>query len=324
MNTNKHIIALAILFVSISSSNAQIDARILVRLDTLIGSKLNVYHIDNKTNMVTFKNIDTYFNANFNLNYTADQIAKGLTENRTLTLKSNLQIVDNKINSAIFSPGLTQIQVRYKVGKYERQFIKELRLPVERKLENDKVISISKDFVEKNKFLATNERDKVADIQIFTRKLDAYNDGLQKTGEKFILQRAVFKRKVNNLPVLNSKLIVDIHPQTSEILAFKVFEWGAIDPSSAVEVKYKTKNTILEEVNKALLLDNRANEITSIDLAYLQLEDFLAPVLKISFRAVQRDIQKSDSEQRTLLVILPENLEINSTPLKARLPEKNK
>lgn len=318
----KYCISIILLLSFLVEINAQIPADLQRQVDQVLSTEYKVYPIDKERSSNFYKSIDNFFNNSFQLGYSASEIENGLKEGKDIDTKLNIIIVTGKVVEDKEKPLTEPLKLTYSVGQYERAFVKELRKPVKAELPQNELKEISSNFLKSYKLIPRIEEDQPAKTAVFTRRVDMFNEQTKKVEKSVVLQRVITERKINDVPVLNSRVIVDVHPGTKEILAYKTFNWSPVDPRVAVQQKYKSKDSIMMEITNAI--DLRQNTIEDVGAFYMQLEGFLLPVMKIDFLPSNADRTSSASEERSLVVILhaepgiSKNVRAIKQPTKAR------
>lgn len=214
-------------------------------------------------------------------------------------------------------------KVWYERTPLEISFTKDFRKPTQKLLTDNEVSKIARDFITLNKFILSSSKDKIAGLQVYARKLNRYNEKAELEEEYLILQRAIFNRIFNDLNVINSKQIVDVHPETKEILAYKSIYWTPIAEDSGRDHTYQTKEEIIKHIDDVLKISQDMNTIQNIEAAYLQTEKLLVPVLVVKSETSRSASRGRPSEKRSLLIMLAKDLPKPDEVTKMRPPKKH-
>ncbi len=118
--------------------------------------------------------------------------------------------------------------IRYEKEGLKRSFRKDIRIPTKKQLPKARVIEIGKTLVLSNKFIKESGLDKMALPLMVSWRSHPLKENITEKEKYTILQRVIFKRHFNGKEVINSKIIVDVHPDSEEILSYKHFDWSSI------------------------------------------------------------------------------------------------
>ena len=316
------IVTVLIAAVILTVANAQIGQEFEQQIEKIVAEPLRVYQLSPTENARVFKTIDTFFHQNLGLNK-AKQI-KGRnpqTSTRTRRLPTNLLLLTEGIKK-VDTRTKESVSIWYETGPQERRFRKDLSKPVLASVPSNEITQQAQRFITQNNFCRTTARDKIADSQVIARKLKRFSEKAGADEALTVLQRAIFKRQFNGLHVFNSKQVVDIHPQTREIVAYKSLKWTPVDETSGKLYSYLSKEKIIAHIDEVLGVSQKRNKMERLGSAYLQTDKLLIPVLVVEAKPVDVAAQHGPSEKRTLLVSLAQDLPKPEKDTKLRSPKK--
>ena len=254
--------------------------RIKNQIQAILKAPKQVYRMDLTKNKAANERIDAYFSRflNFQKAQTVTR-KKGAVETYRLPLAESSPIRwdgKQKPPERVKRKG----SVWYTKQPQKRSFLKEMDSPTQKKLDDEKAIAIARAFITENKFATTTGTDKLMSAGVLIRKKQEIRpDG--KIGKRLILsQKVTFVRQIDGLPVLNSKQIVDFHPDSQEIIGYKKIRWAETF-SKGDHLPYRSKDEIVAEI-RALLSRPGANyTIQQVIAAMYQTSDRIIPILAV-------------------------------------------
>jgi transposase-like protein len=316
------IVTVLIAAVTLTVANAQIGQDFEQQIERIVAEPLRVYQLSPTENAKVFRTIDTFFHQNLGLNKAKQIRGKNLqTSTRTRRLPTNLLLLTEGIKK-VDTGTKESVSIWYETGPQERRFRKDLSKPVLASVPSDEITQQAQRFITQNNFCRITARDKIVDSQVVARKMKRFREKDEADETLTVLQRAIFKRQFNGLRVINSKQVVDIHPQTREILAYKSLKWTPVDATSGKLYPYLSKEKIIAHIDEVLGVSQKRNKIERLGSAYLQTDKLLIPVLLVEAEPVDVAVQHRPSEKRTLLVSLAQNLPKPEEDTKLRSPKK--
>ena len=177
------------------------------------------------------------------------------------------------------------IQMFYRISPNRFSFRKLLDAKAEVNIEKKQAIKIIRNFLLKNNFLRINEFDKPGEIRL--RELRGnYDSGNDSPGKDVLIMQGVnFSREFMGVPVINSKITVDFHPDTEEILGFKHYNWTPVKQRTRVSIpkeKAKSLEDVLGNLNQRVRSYCGSSEkarLEKVTSAWFQTETKVVPIL---------------------------------------------
>ena len=181
-------------------------------------------------------------------------------------------------------------RVLYREGPMYFQFIKFKKLMANVPLSKDEAISMAREFCIANKFIEETPKDKIGRIDVIERRINEERGEGEKSDDYLVQQDVVFERWYEGKPVINSKIVMGLHPTTKEIIQFKHFNWVPLKEESTKRISQqelkKVKTATTEEIQKRIEGKIRRisgnflrAEIKKVVPAWFQTNEKLIPVL---------------------------------------------
>ncbi len=204
-------------------------------------------------------------------------------------------------------------RIKYVKKPEGRSFVKSIRMPTVHRLKEEEVAAIGRAFVEKQGFVAQTSVDKIGGHMVASRLTDGIQANDVKTKTLTVLQRAIFKRSLDGLEVFNSRQIVDVHPDSREILAYKGLEWAPAGGADRKAVSALPADKLLTEIKERFRNTSSLYHVTGIEVGMYQSRVEIFPVLAVD---VERAGERKESPiLRTHYLPLSE---AGSTPQRTR------
>lgn len=267
----------------------------------VIDNPVEIYPLGMEDKNFIYKNIDNWVNNQIDLK----RAKQSISQNDTSYI-INVKMNKNKFTDEILQTFDQSYAVKYEKKPFKRTYWKELRIPSLTALPKSEIRSLCEKFVESNKLIKTDDIDKIKDIEVHNRvrqRLDSI-----KTEKEILLQRAVFKRSVNDLDVINSKIIVDLSPSSKEILAFKSLIWTPIIIEKGELKKYKSYDNVISEINEIIGQIPLPVKIVRLELKYFQTLDLIVPILRIKIKPVDENEDMPDLNQYIIHLLEDESI----------------
>jgi hypothetical protein len=111
--------------------------------------------------------------------------------------------------------------------------------------------------------------------------------------EVLILQQVRYRRKYLGAPVINSRISIDYHPDTLEVLGFKHYNWTPVGRSAQVPIsrsEMKSRAEIegaLRQTMREFWNESESATLTSVIPMWFQTEDQLIPILYCQLERAQ-------------------------------------
>jgi hypothetical protein len=191
--------------------------------------------------------------------------------------------VDSASPEMIIQPIINPIIFRKAVNYFSyRQFPVE---PVLTKLVKLDAIKLANDFLVNRKMVELSQQDNHDEgvVREFRRDSDLGDGGAGK--QELLMQGVVFSRLFKGNPVINSRILVDLNPDTKEVLGLKHLNWTPVLTQPRVttlRVVHKSLDDILAALQakapRMLGRDRRAS-LSGITPAWFQTDKELLPIL---------------------------------------------
>lgn len=310
MKRHQKIAVLTIVLLSAASlahAKVTIDPEIRSQLADILAKPVKVFQLDLKENERNFIRTDKWFEQHFNFNKASrDQSAEGDSVSFKLQLSKNIPVPPTREKVT----GVTATEpfnVWYTKEPQRRSFMKELRVPSKRSLPDKEVIEIAEGFIKLNKFCKITDNDKPADPLVISRKVQELRPDAKDIDKFIILQRAEFKRKFYGLEVINSKQIVDIHPDSREILSYKNIRWTPADETSGKSMPYVSQQELIARIDSTFARSEVEYKVAEVKAALFQTDKIIFPVLVVY---TEPHIKQSEATpiERVLVISLVEGL----------------
>jgi hypothetical protein len=121
------------------------------------------------------------------------------------------------------------IKILYSEGPMYFKFHKLKEGKVKQPLQKSEAIQISKAFLLKNTFLKETLKDKIGNLYVANRRINEGGAEGKEVADYVVQQDVVFERMYEGKPVINSKIVIGLKPDTKEIILFKHFNWVPLE-----------------------------------------------------------------------------------------------
>ncbi|MFQ5821373.1 MAG: hypothetical protein ACE5I5_15415 [Candidatus Heimdallarchaeota archaeon] len=187
------------------------------------------------------------------------------------------------------------IKIYYKRGPNWFSFRKLLDIEAGSTIERERAIELVRDFLLRNNFVRVTEFDTFGEIQVPELRRN-YGSDPEFPGKVVLMMQGVkFQRKYMGSPVINSRISVDFHPDTEEILGFKHHNWTPVREGTGTPIPqelYKGPEDIednLREKIKKYCGPSERTEIGNIASAWFQTKTELIPILACEIRKLEQE-----------------------------------
>lgn len=271
------------------------------KIKNVIDNPVKVYPLSMTDKDIIYKNIDNWVNKQINLDKAKQSISENVTS-YIFTVKMN----KNQFDDEILQTYDQNYIVKYEKEPFKRTYWKELKIPSLTAMSESEVRSLCEKFVLSKNLIKTTDIDKIKDIEVHNRvrqRLDSI-----RTEKEILLQRAVFKRSVKEIDVMNSKIIVDVSPSSREILSFKSLIWTPVIEEKGDIKEYKSFDDVIGEINDIISQIPVPIKVRRTDLYYLQTLDLIVPVLRIKIEPVDENEVMPDLNQYIIYLLADESI----------------
>lgn len=180
----------------------------------------------------------------------------------------------------------TPVPIIYRRSAGRFSFRKLLDVETQHEVDNENALQMATAFIEDLGLVTETALDKIGEITYPKLiQLDPPDDDEGPDTESVILQQVRFKRMFAGRPVLNSRISVDFHPDTLEVLGFKHYNWSLVHERSPVPVPrgdVKTRAQVEETLRQAVAeywTSEQAATLTRVASAWFQTDTDLIPIL---------------------------------------------
>lgn len=310
MKRHQKTVFLTILLLSAASlahAKVTIDPQIRSQLADILAKPVQVFQLDLKENDRNFNRTDKWFEQYFNFNKaTRKQSREGDSVSFKLRLSKNMPVPPTREKVTGVAPR-EPFNVWYTKEPQRRSFMKELRVPSKRSLPDKEVIEIAEGFIKLNNFCKITDNDKLVEPLVISRKRQELKPDVKEIDKFIILQRAEFKRKFYGLEVINSKQIVDIHPDSREILSYKNIRWTPADEASGKSMPYISQQELIAQIDSAFAKSEVEYKVAKVKAGLFQTDKIIFPVLVVY---TEGRIEQSEATpiERVVVINLVEGL----------------
>jgi hypothetical protein len=150
------------------------------------------------------------------------------------------------------------VEIFFRKSPHRFDFHKFSEVGATTKLDDSVLIDRASQFLQKNGFVRFSNADKWGDMKVTamtTEEETGTDDALRQV---FEVQRVKFRRYFEGLPVANSSIGVDFHPQSGEVLGLKHHHWSPVDEAFGADAPKQQ----LEDVRKNLVGKIRSKGIS--------------------------------------------------------------
>jgi len=311
-----------ILLISFFSCHAEIvNPDIKSEIDGILKKQVPVYQLDLKTNEENFERIDSWFQQYVDLNgFTCTYEDRMGPVQCKLKLSKNIPIIStDNISTIIRSP--KPFNIYYTKGPRKRALRKALWIPSKIERSKDYIKQLANKFMYQYGYYKQTNNDKIDKAFVVSWRTRPLDLNIKKTEVSTILHRVKFSRVFQGLEVINSKQIVDFHPESLELLSYKNISWTPVNESSGKFKQYLTMDEVLSQIHAFMKEDGDASKIKEVRLAWYQSPDLIFPVMLVKTERVDREIEIYPIEH-ALVISLVKGLRLDNEDYAFEKPEK--
>jgi len=135
---------------------------------------------------------------------------------------------------------------------------------------------------------------------------------------ELLSQRVEFTRTLDGLPVLNSRLWVEFHPASREVLAFHASGWVALRAGVAEQSGNRSMEELEAEIGRRVAVSTPSIRVTDARIGYLWTGDLVVPVAVLK-------AQRPETNRRLtewFVVSLVRGIEAPAPPARTRAPSR--
>jgi hypothetical protein len=231
------------------------------------------------------------------------------TRNARVTMK--LPVADA---TPIAAPGNTikPIEVKepfyvyYVMDSLKRSFRKDIISFSAKPLPEDAVQAIGEDFVLKNKLTEVTNIDTLGTTEVVTRTRGQLESEGRGTKVYILFQRAIIKRKVEGIEVLNSKQIVDVVPSSREIVGYKVMRWFPLKEDRPEVSSPVSAEEVMAQIESHFQRSKTIYRVTKVSKALYQADKSIVPVLRVLVHTETSDDEMIGEEREIIISLVKE------------------
>ena len=320
-NTLKRIIYVTAAFfvwTAYAEGGVVIDAAIQDKLKAAVAKPQRVYPLDLAQNQQTFERIDQWAGTLIDLSQTEPKRIKKERKVYWIETSVNTPIALGKSGKKIEPE--KPFRIKYVQMPQKRALVKTLRIPSEKTLSDQTAANIGKEFIATHQFIRVTPQDAIKDQVVVNRRCKPIESTTQSNPKALtIQQRVIFKRAFNGLEVLNSRQIVDIHPDSGEILAYKSINWTPVEENKGSAAAYKRVKDIVREITKAFEKKPGTVRVDRIKAGMFQTDKRLFPVIAV-YTAPQAGRDQMMPIQRVLYISLAKDIDLPAPKSHRTLP----
>lgn len=284
-----------------------IEPSVIDQIKVILKNPVKIYDLDLKENDRVFKHIDKQFDKYLDL-----RIFSCKKKDNEKIIQCSHEV---KRNVPIAPPGITvtgiiarkPFKIFYNKEPAARSFFKGLWSP-SLKVRSKKVIGeLGSRFILHNKLFHETEQDKMLNYIVIAWKSQNIGQNVRDSKKYTLRYRVKYSRQFLGWKVINSKQIVDIHPKSLEILAYKNIDWTPIDNSSGKYKPYVSVSDILDQIHNFFAEDKAEYKIKDVQTVWYQSKRMIFPVIQIKSQRPNK-IGEFTPIRQTLLISLIEGL----------------
>lgn len=281
------------------------------KLYEILSKPTAVYPLDGIANKVVFDGIDEFFqnHIDFEKAVVRDDKEDGRISYRCKVLDNKPVSTEPSENHGVESG--RPFNIYYVKESQKRKFLKELSVPVRDRLSDQDAKRIGRNFVETGSFCYISKIDRMGDAFVVSRKTYRQPDENSQPVELTLLQRILFRRLLNDLVVANSKIIVDVHPKSKEIITFKSARWTPVMEKAGKLLPYRMAGSIIDEIEDAYRKTEVPHALARLEAAYYQNETHMFPIVVIDAEPKESYSSKREPIHRVLMISLVKNFAVD-------------
>ena len=276
------------------------------QINTIVSGRLTIYPLNVEEGQRILKRTDAFF-----WRYLPKDKATFRKSTRSTRVTMKLPVADA---TPIAAAGNTikpvevkePFYVYYVMDALKRSFRKDVTSFSAKPLPEDAVQAIGKEFVLKNKLTEVTGIDTLGTIEVVTRtRSQLENDGKGK--KKYVLfQRAIIKRKVEGIEVLNSKQVVDVVPSSREIVGYKIMQWFPLKEDMAEVGSPVSAEEVMAQIESYFQRSKTDYKVTKVTKALYQADKSLVPVLRVLIQTENIKDEMIAEEQEIIVSLVKE------------------
>jgi hypothetical protein len=182
-------------------------------------------------------------------------------------------------------PNTDPVPIIYRRSSNRFSFRKLLDVEAEGEVPESTAVEMAGSFLASNNFVKTTRSDMYDEIT-FGRLIQKHPpEGDLGEREVLILQQVRYRRKYLGAPVINSRISIDYHPDTLEVMGLKHYNWTPANEEAPVPIprdemksRAEVEQGLRGKIEEFWTASERAT-LTSVAQAWFQTETKLIPIL---------------------------------------------
>jgi hypothetical protein len=303
-----------------SDRSLLVPSEIVEQIQVLLSDQAATYELDTDKNRAVFERIENWVKTRMELDprqMTRDKQGDWFCFKELKQVNTPIALDGERALGLEPSP----FHVFYVEEPQRRTFRKEIWEPTATALSDGELRSLAGGFIRDHRFVEETGSDKMANCQILSWKQRAVNEDELTGDSTTVLQRVTFVRTFQGMEVVNSRQIVDIHPETRELIAYKSLEWTPINEESGTLASTISIDEVIRQIREAFS-DEPDAVVDHVKRAWIQTTGRLIPVLEI--RKVFDGKTNGASPHNTILVGLVEEMPLEDNLVAVDRPGKAK
>lgn len=316
------IIAITTFLCLTSNSQAKIvlDKEVKSQISRIMQQPVQVYNLDHAKGNELLKRIDDWSSEYLSIsNAERNEYKVGNRSGLHLKMDKNIPVPAMATKIEGVQP-TRPFDVFYIKEPSKRRFIKDLTVPTTKRLTEEEVKRLSKDFIERHGFYHKTDIDEMVASKVISRmrrRIDI-KDGM---GEELTLsQSSYLKRVFNGLEVFNSKQIVAFHPDSREVVSYRSLNWTPVDERSGKAMAYDSPEAIFRQIEGVFKTSPYIEKVSDLRFGMYLVNNMMVPVIRLKVQP-QNNAKKSESIRKTLIVGLVKGLEVENPKREKLLPK---
>jgi hypothetical protein len=301
------LVLLSIVPIPMARAEIVISPEMVAQIEALTNRPFHLYPVDQAKCEAVFAKVDDWAKSQIPLN--SGTRVREKRSSRLTWVKETSQ------NTPIFAAGSKgdglvppgPFRIKYVKKPQGRAFVKALRVLHSKGLDKKRVAQLARRFVKRHGFLLQTQVDKLGNHLVVNRVCRTEERRGKKSSKQIVSQRAILKRSLDGLEVFNSRQVVDLHPQSGEILAYKQLHWAPADHAHRQALPPLSRDEVLAAIQQSLRPTNKPYQAIAVRTGMYQTAESLVPVLAVRVERAA-DQPEQPPLQRVLLVPLVKNL----------------
>jgi hypothetical protein len=206
---------------------------------------------------------------------------------------------------------------RFDVG---RSYRTEWRRPAATVLPEAEAGRLAREFLGREGMAVLTEGDELGTPRVLTRTRRLVAGSPEGQRREVLAQRIEFGRIFRGAPVINSRQVVEIHPGTKELLAYRISSWPVVAGGAGEARPYRTLDEVVSDVRAAHAKAAGSFRLLGGRHGYLATREELVPVIALR---VERKVPAATAVREIFTVPLVKGVSGGVREKSARVPERH-